>query len=215
MGFINVSPGIDKYVFTQATAPSGEGEVEGSLWYDTTANLLYTYSGSAWEKVAATGAMVLIDTQTLTSTAQEFDFTSLDINTDGHYLMIVNLENSETATEQISLFCNGDETATNYYYQRVLINNTAIDSNRTNRSRAVTMVSNGVCCSKINIWLDADGKMRTTSSHVYSETSTIMGESLFGYHNSAQANITQLTLKHDDANGFAVGSSVSLYKVSP
>jgi len=37
-----------KYVFTQAAAPSGEGEIEGSLWYDTTGNELNTYDGAAW-----------------------------------------------------------------------------------------------------------------------------------------------------------------------
>ena len=48
MGFININTGQPKYVFTQPLAPTGEGEIEGSLWYNTTANGLYTYTGLAW-----------------------------------------------------------------------------------------------------------------------------------------------------------------------
>ena len=48
-----MSSGNRKYVFTQALAPSGEGEVEGSLWYDTNTNTLETYTGSAWTPVAS------------------------------------------------------------------------------------------------------------------------------------------------------------------
>ena len=49
---VSISSGNIKYLFTQLVAPSGEGEVEGSLWYNTTLNELYTYDGSAWNAVA-------------------------------------------------------------------------------------------------------------------------------------------------------------------
>jgi hypothetical protein len=49
------SNGFIKYVFTQAVAPSGEGEVEGSLWYDTATNLLKVYDGATWTSMAPTG----------------------------------------------------------------------------------------------------------------------------------------------------------------
>lgn len=52
-----MSSGNKKYVFTQALAPSGEGEVEGSLWYNTTLNRLETYTGSAWTAVAPSFAI--------------------------------------------------------------------------------------------------------------------------------------------------------------
>jgi hypothetical protein len=44
-----------RYVFTQATAPSGQGEVEGSIWYNTTLNRLETYDGSSWSSIASSG----------------------------------------------------------------------------------------------------------------------------------------------------------------
>ena len=53
MGFINLNTGVPKYVFTQAAAPSGEGEVEGALWYNTTLNRLETYTGAAWTEVSS------------------------------------------------------------------------------------------------------------------------------------------------------------------
>lgn len=49
---VSFSSGVPKYVFTQAVAPSGEGEVEGSLWYDTVGGKLYTYDGAIWVLVA-------------------------------------------------------------------------------------------------------------------------------------------------------------------
>jgi len=50
---VQITSGNIKYLFTQLVAPSGEGEVEGSLWYNTTLNELYTYDGSAWNVVAS------------------------------------------------------------------------------------------------------------------------------------------------------------------
>jgi hypothetical protein len=47
----SMTSGNIKYVFTQALAPSGEGEVEGSLWYNTTLNRLETYNGSTWVNI--------------------------------------------------------------------------------------------------------------------------------------------------------------------
>ena len=47
MGMSIISGNI-KYVFTQALAPTGEGEVEGSLWYNTTLNRLELYDGASW-----------------------------------------------------------------------------------------------------------------------------------------------------------------------
>jgi len=63
MGF---SSGNVKYVFTQAIPPSGVGEVEGSLWYDTTINTLYTYNGTSWLEVTG-GAITHIETKDLTA----------------------------------------------------------------------------------------------------------------------------------------------------
>lgn len=50
-----MSSGNIKYVFTEATAPTGVGEVEGSIWYNTTNKLTYTYDGSTWVVIAAVG----------------------------------------------------------------------------------------------------------------------------------------------------------------
>jgi len=50
----SVTRGQVKYVFTQATAPTGVGEVEGSLWYDTSVNVLNTYTGATWVPVGTT-----------------------------------------------------------------------------------------------------------------------------------------------------------------
>ena len=58
MGISGSSHGI-KYVFTQATAPTGVGEVEGSLWYDTSKNELFTYDGAVWVAVASTNVLQL------------------------------------------------------------------------------------------------------------------------------------------------------------
>lgn len=59
---VALASGSIKYVFTQATAPSGEGEVQGSLWYDTTTNMLYTYDGAAWTAMATnTGGNIFLN----------------------------------------------------------------------------------------------------------------------------------------------------------
>ena len=65
----SITSGSVKYVFTQATAPSGEGEVEGSLWYDITISVLYVYDGSMWVRVATTDAYKIIQKGTLSSAA--------------------------------------------------------------------------------------------------------------------------------------------------
>jgi len=53
MGFIILNSGQEKYIFTQAAAPTGEGEKEGSLWYDTSVGKLYSYNGAAWNALGA------------------------------------------------------------------------------------------------------------------------------------------------------------------
>jgi len=56
-----------RYVLTKATAPTS-GMVEGTLWYDTTGNALYTYTGAAWVAVASVGG-TLVKQGEITTTA--------------------------------------------------------------------------------------------------------------------------------------------------
>ena len=54
---LSTATGHIKYVFTQAApGPSGIGEVEGSLWYNTDTNALYSYDGLAWNILGETSS---------------------------------------------------------------------------------------------------------------------------------------------------------------
>jgi hypothetical protein len=65
------SEGSIRYVFTQAAAPTGEGEQAGSLWYDTTNKILSTYNGVSWEAVTSGSNFA---TATLKDATHQWDF---------------------------------------------------------------------------------------------------------------------------------------------
>jgi len=112
---VSISSGSIKYVFTQAVAPSSEGEVEGSLWYDTVNTKLYTYTGASWEKVAdEPDTWEVIDEGYLTS---DGDITITNIDSEYRFLRLVMTVRANGSDALCRLVFN-DDSGANYDHNR-------------------------------------------------------------------------------------------------
>jgi len=107
MGMATI-PGNIKYVFTQLLAPSGEGEVEGSLWYNRTLNRLETYTGLAWTPVSAVDdsgeGMVNIDPWNYSAIIQgAYSFTLATTNLNNAYFQNSSLAVNDSISYKVYL----------------------------------------------------------------------------------------------------------------
>jgi hypothetical protein len=61
---------------------------------------------------------------TVSAASTSINFTGLNILPDDNYLLVSDVYNSSGTGVSLGLFINGTNTLTNYYSQRMLVNNT-------------------------------------------------------------------------------------------
>jgi len=213
MGMATI-PGNIKYVFTQITAPTGEGEVEGSLWYNTTDNKLYTYTGSSWEKVAEAGEWKASITETIGTAVQVVDFTGLDIEDDGTYILALTLLNSNGGAINYSMSINADYTATNYHNQYILGNAGGVSSARTNTNHIETGIGNGSYHTYLITITKVAGSV--TSAIIQNrggDSATTLTAYYRVWNTTSTTNLTSIRIASDGADGIGVSSRLCLYKM--
>jgi len=160
--------------------------------------------------IPAASKMALVQTITKTaSNTHTFDFTSLDINTDGYYVAYYSLETD--ASNAVYLEFEGDTTTTNYYTSYFEANNAAINAVRNNTNTfgycAVSTGITGWCM----IHRDNLGYLHAVaySSNLAPANVKIGNYAIITV--GAAANVTSITIKSPEH--FVTGSTVSLYKV--
>ena len=167
----------------------------------------------AWATVAASsGNWTLVSTKTGDGTSANLDWTGLDINTDGYYVMVGNLICTGGAANG-SLFVNNDTTSTNYYTQTLSADGAVPSSNRGN---------NAITADVSNAWGNTlfikiyrcNGFAVSTNESKILDGSSIRIRLYYGTTASTVTNITRLTLNADSGRNWATGTSVSLYKVT-
>jgi hypothetical protein len=210
---VSMSSGNKKYVFTQAAAPSGEGEVEGSLWYNTTTNVLYTYTGSSWELVDSPTNMQLVETKTLTSAGTTFDFTGLDINSDGYYMIFWNVDNAVAATNELKIYVNNDTNNAHYYRQYLTASNAVVGAGRGNESVFAKCLTNERISGHLAVFLDTDDYARIIAKGTEGTGAGIVLHDEVVCSSVTFANITQLTIVGKGGN-LSIGSTISIYKIT-
>jgi len=213
MGVI-MSSGNKKYVFTAAAAPTGEGEVEGSLWYNTVTNTLYTYDGTTWLLVS-TGSFIYVGEDVVTGSAStSIEVTGLDLNSDGCYLVLINCETA-AAPSSIHLEYNNDTTASHYgnSYTRFTgstVSGAAADTSvlhyaGNGESYFTRMfITQNLATDETHAIVDTmegyNGRYRQTGSHLWQ---------------GSGANVTSIKYKSANANALGVGTKIIVYKVTP
>jgi len=201
----SISSGSVRYVFTQAAAPSGEGEVEGSLWYDTSVKELYTYDGSSWNSVISGVPAVILGSGTLTSTTTSIELSGI---ASGYtWYKVILFATSEAALKSLYLRFNNDNAASAYKWENMKTINATWSNN-------VDTTSGAIICG------DIEGTNR--SSHVIdisnvagkqkvaSYTSSVLEGYFYqgtGIWTNTTDEISVITLSQQNIENFSIGTS--------
>lgn len=156
------------------------------------------------------GCYIFVQEATVTgSAATDLTVTGLNLSADEEYVIDLMIDNGSASTAVISMFFNGDTTATNY------------DRNLSTDGGAGTVVNNAVLANLAAgalVWYrlvmlpDFDGRPRTLvhgSSNNTSNTVFVTGQHMW----RTVANVTSITFNSSVASAISVGSKVRIWKV--
>lgn len=142
------------------------------------------------------------------------DITGLDLEGDGGmYIINAYLSNAAAADNNISMYANGDTTATNYYSQVWGIDHATFSGARANTGVAMSVqnahdVPFQGFIGKIASCIP--GAVFTTTRQMGSVVKVVQ----YGWNPaSATTNVTQLTFTGSQANGIDNGSFIQILKV--
>jgi hypothetical protein len=155
---------------------------------------------------------MLVGEKVITSASQQEDFTSLDIDTHGVYVLEMALVNDSGGAIDYYLCVNDDVTATNYYSQSGYDENASTGAVRANTPSIYNLGNNdrGYCHAKIMLVEDY--------MHAISICNGETGANVVMRHQAVQkvatvTNITKINIRASAANGIGVGSVLRLFKL--
>jgi len=229
---VQYSPAGSVFGGTIGTAEIDDGavtEVKQTLADNTTANVSITKHGyvpkapnlttqflrgdAAW--AAITTPMQLVATTTIAgAAATSIDFSGLDIDTDGYYFFIAKIKEANVGTGFLYLYANNDTTTTNYNSDLMGADNASAELARANRAEIGYMTQNteGFHFGLVNLSVNDVPEALTFGVTGASASAKIRQ---YGWKKTATtANITQLTFTSSNASALAIGTTISLYKIS-
>lgn len=160
------------------------------------------------------GGVTLVGTATVTgSAATTLTLSGLDLSTDKCYEIVFAFKNATGSSSNVSLFYNGDTTATNYNRQTMQINSTALSGARANDGFAFTMAASAPATGDMKILADFDGRPRAFIRNSLGAASSIQIHDVRHVRDNT-ANVTSITLSASVANSMAVGSYFKVFKVN-
>jgi hypothetical protein len=186
----------------------------------THTGITFTYD-DANNKLSATvtgggGAMTLVGTATVTgSAATSLTLSGLDLSTDGAYYVVYSLGNASAGSSiDVSMFFSGDTTATNYYTQQLLANNTSVTGNtgRVNNAKVIGINTTTTGVGRAHLTIDNLGRARCIIDCAR-DHSTGMLLQMAALQYLTIANVTSLTFTASVASTLAVGSYFKVFKV--
>jgi hypothetical protein len=151
--------------------------------------------------------------ETLSAAATTHSITGLDIDTDGQYFFIFQIENNAGAAIVVRMNFNTDTTAANYYTQNMLANNTAVSGARANSDQITGSLAAGADLtysgviqrvSSGNINAEGNLALNAPSSWVSGRWSIVT--------TGTAANLTSIEIVSDTANGLKIGSRFRVFK---
>lgn len=158
------------------------------------------------------GNLILVSTQTIAGAAvTTVEFNSLDINTDGAYLLVAYLEGA--ATSNIALYFNDDVTDANYVRTRIYCDSSSVTPSSSNDGNIGLVTINTSATIMALIQFEVGTTDDTARALVLSERNAdfIVGALR---KTAAVANITDITLKSVTASSIGIGSRISLFKLT-
>lgn len=168
-----------------------------------------------WQTVAAGGGnFTLVSTQTLGGAGTTLTWSSLDINTDGYYVLIYNLDSAGAGDSRIDLYVENDTTAANYYSQSFEADGATLTGARANNAKVGYIDNNESASGRIIIWRNKGGfyNCSALSSRHQELASAMFSHTYWVAKTATSTNITRLDLV--GSTNLATGSTASLYKVT-
>jgi hypothetical protein len=144
-----------------------------------------------------------IETKTLTGNASTITFSNLNMDGVAGYYFLIHTVSNVTGTNDVSLFFNGDTTATNYYTDVGADNNAIILVDDSSVTGSGFNLMGNLLCSKLS------GRQPATNVGVFA----VAGNKT-QHRWTSTANVTSMTLSSSSVNGFGIGSKFTLYKLT-
>ncbi len=163
-------------------------------------------------QAAGGGNLVLVEHKDVGSDTTSVTFSSLDINTDGKYLLILEVLEAGVNTSTISLYVNGLTTATDYQSQRLQASGTGTSASRDNNARIMVIDVNDTGLA--TIWISLINGYYYASSIGPTDQANIRYDNFAVRKDATVANITSLVIEGNETNGIDGNSKMTLYKLT-
>jgi hypothetical protein len=202
MSATNVQTAIDEL----AAQKLGDAPSDGAI---------YGRKNGAWVATAASGEMQLLGTATVSgAAATDLTLSGLDLSAFAGFKIILKIKNATASAGLISLFYNGDTTATNYDRQALSGTGSSAAAARVNAAAITSLIASECSTGTIDIFNDFDGKPRARSQTNIGAPSGLILQDIAHVWDSA-TNVTSITLSSSVANALAIGSTFSVYGIAP
>jgi hypothetical protein len=149
---------------------------------------------------------------TISSNCDYVDFTGLDSDIDGGYILECAIVNNASQNGYYSLFVNGDTNGSNYSYQRLGVEGSTVSG--------VSGNSAPICFSipsdKVNIFVNIKiigGLFRYISLGSTQYSGGVHGDLIWGRKSATITKITSLRVSVSQTNGIGAGSKFILKKI--
>lgn len=170
---------------------------------------------AAW--AANTSSLQLVsNVDTSAGDATSYTISSLDLDTDGYYILIISMKYVAAVTGTLALEMSGDTTATNYYTQRLDHDATTIASERNaNNIFSYGLPQNEGWHCVMHIMRGPTGLAFAFGQGTGEHTGTYTTHNWqFTTNHKTAGNVTSLTIKASQASAIAQNSKITLYKIT-
>jgi hypothetical protein len=197
-------------VATYAALPSS-GLASGDAYLVDADRLVYVWNGTAWPAngLGQSFGSSYLGRTVLASAATDIIVSGLDLDAAGGFTIQVAL--SVIASCDVSLYYNGDVTASHYWMQQITATGAAVGASRSNTGLVGGSSGAEGLTLDIPVKRDGLGRARAVSQCCRGVPASVLGQTYFHVWTTV-ANITQITLRCSIANGFAAGSSVRVLR---
>lgn len=184
----------------------GSLKIGGTEVIDSSRNIVNVGTVDGVDISGIVPCLTVLDDTILSSNATSYTFSNLDINTHKIYKIYLLIKNASTSTNTVYIDINGDSTASNYYYQRFIANGTSVTAARAASNWVGTVRASDRAPFEITVLRNENNEGWWFVNGGYGVSSNIEFRGVIGYHSNTGSNITSITIRGTQSNGFASGS---------